>query len=128
MNPANIHSLGKLIRQKRLAAQMTAPELAQSAGVTTSTITRIERAEIARPGADTLRAIGNVLGLPASDLFVTAEWLPREELPTFTPYLRSKYRDMPAQARREIEASVQAIAQSYGYDQFGPAPGQDEQA
>lgn len=127
MQISDIHSLGRLIRERRLAAGLDAQDVARLAGVTTSTVTRIEKAEIARPSADTLRAIGGVLGIPSSDLFIAAEWIPKEELPTFAPYLRSKYRHLPAQARREIEASVERITKKYGYDEHGPRPGEDEQ-
>ena len=53
-------------------------------------------------------------------------WLPKDELPSFTPYLRSKYRDMPLEARKEIEQSFGEIAKKYGYDGSGPLPGEDE--
>ncbi|MGL4338975.1 MAG: helix-turn-helix domain-containing protein [Nocardioides sp.] len=118
--------LGEIIREARIRADLSAAEVARRAGVTKGTITRLELGQIASPRGENLRAIADVLGIPASDLYVTAEWIPEGELPTFTPYLRSKYRHLPAKAQRELEASFGDIAKKYGYDPKGPAPGEDE--
>lgn len=126
MRTTDIQTLATTLAAKRQSAEMSASELARRAGVTASTITRLEAAQIVQPGADTLLAIARVLGISVSDLFISADWLPRGDLPTFTPYLRSKYRDLPAAAQREIEASFAEIAQKYGYDSNGPADGEDE--
>jgi transcriptional regulator with XRE-family HTH domain len=126
MHPSDATKLARTIRRHREAAGLSASELARRAGVTTGTITRLELAEIASPRAENLRAIAEVLGIPASDLFLTADWLPSGELPTFTPYLRSKYANLPPSAQREIERSFRDIARKYGCDPNGPHPGEDE--
>ena len=126
MHTSDAITLARIIQEHRTTLGISATELARRAGVTTGTITRLELGQIASPRAETLRAIAEALGVPASDLFVTADWLPKNELPTFSPYLRSKYKDLPAAAKHELETSFAAIAQKYGYDPAGPAPGQDE--
>jgi transcriptional regulator with XRE-family HTH domain len=126
MHPSEARQLARIIRRHREAAGLSARELARRAGVTPSTVTRLELAQIPSPRGENLRALADVLDIPASDLFLTADWLPREELPTFTPYLRSKYANLPMSAQREIERSFQDIARKYGYDPNGPQPGEDE--
>lgn len=100
--------------------------MARRAGVTTGTVTRLELAQIQSPRGENLKAIAEVLQIPASDLFATADWLPKAELPTFAPYLRSKYRDLPPAAMAELEESFARLTERYGYDNKGPAPGEDE--
>jgi hypothetical protein len=66
-----------------------------------------------------------VLDLPISDLFVTADWLPADELPTLKPYLRAKYHDLDEQAIADIEAYANRQAQRHGGT--GPVDREDEQ-
>src|SRR5215211_1558284 len=104
MNPDEARHLADLLREKRLAAGLTAREVARRAGVDSGTVSRIELGQIASPRPDNLRAIGEVLGIPAADLFAATDWLPRRDLPSFRPYLRSKYRELPPEAVAEIAA------------------------
>ena len=126
MQTSESATLARIIRNHRIALGISAGELARRAGVTTGTITRLELGQISSPRAESLRSIAEALGVPASDLFVTAEWLPKNELPTFSPYLRSKYKDLPSAAKQELERSFAQVAKKYGYDPAGPAPGEDE--
>ncbi|GAB3304807.1 helix-turn-helix domain-containing protein [Epidermidibacterium keratini] len=125
MQQSDLTKLADLISRTRRAAGMTRAELARQTGVAGSTITRIEEAQFC-PRAETLATIGKVLDIPVSDLFAAADWLQDNELPSFAPYLRTKYRDLPADARQEIEDTFAGIAKKYGYDASGPAPGDDE--
>jgi hypothetical protein len=65
-----------------------------------------------------------VLGIPAADLFATTDWLPRKELPTFRPYMRAKYKELPDEAVTEMEAYLSQLANKYGLR--GPVGGEDE--
>lgn len=125
MDQAEMHNLARTITEKREMAGLTYAELARRTGTAQSTIMRIETEQI-QPKVETVVAIARELDIPVSDLFTTADWLPKDELPSFTPYLRSKYRDMPLEARKEIEQSFGEIAKKYGYDGSGPLPGEDE--
>lgn len=124
MNPEHSRHLAALLRDKRTAAGLSASEVARRAGVDTGTVTRIELGQIASPKPDSLRAIGAVLGIPVADLFAATDWLPREELPSLRPYLRTKYRELPPEAVAEIEAVFDRLARDYG--RHGPRPGEDE--
>lgn len=125
MEHTDLTKLADLISRTRKVAGLTRAELARRSGVAGSTITRIEEAKFC-PRAETLAAIGKVLNIPVSDLFTTVDWMPENELPSFAPYLRTKYRHLPADARKEIESTFEGIAKKYGYDPSGPEPGEDE--
>jgi transcriptional regulator with XRE-family HTH domain len=124
MTPQEAEALAKLLRTKRQQLGLSASEVARRAGVTAGTVTRIEAAQIPMPRPDSLRAIGQVLGIPAADLFAITDWLPRKELPTFQPYMRAKYRELPDEAIARMEAYFALLADKYGLQ--GPIEGEDE--
>ena len=70
----------------------------------------------AKPRPDTLKAIAEVLGLDLADIYTAAGYVQSTGLPSFTPYLRSKYADMPPKALQELETSFARIAEKYGYE------------
>jgi len=124
MTPDEATQLANLLRAKRQAAGLSATEVARRAGVNVGTVTRIELGQIPSPRPDSLRAIGDVLGIPAADLFAITDWLPRKELPSFRPYMRAKYRELPPEAVQELEEVFERIARDYGAT--GPTNGEDE--
>jgi transcriptional regulator with XRE-family HTH domain len=122
-NPA---VLGEFIKQARIAKGLGSRELANRVGLAQSNIVRIEQGHIAEPKPSILGRLAEVLDLDMADVYNAAGYPQPEGLPSFTPYLRSKYKDLPPEARAELEQSFSHIAQKYGYDAAGPAPGQDE--
>jgi transcriptional regulator with XRE-family HTH domain len=67
----NNNRLGKIIKQQRLISGLTLRELADSSGVSSSHIGRIERSE-RYPSAHVLRRIASHLGFEESELFSLA--------------------------------------------------------
>lgn len=129
MTPEQSAQLAALLTRKRHESGMTALEVSKRAHVDRGTLWRIEKGMIANPKAENLQAIGEVLGIPASDLFATVGWVPSQQLPTIRPYLRTKYRQLPPAAVQEIEAHFDEVARRHGisFDQRdGPADGEDE--
>ena len=129
MTPEQTKQLTRILKQRREEEGLSNNEVARRAGVDAGTVWRIEQGMIASPKAESLQAIGEVLGIPASDLFATVGWMPEGELPTIRPYLRSKYRDLPPEAVAEIEAEFDAIAKKHGVSfnrGEGPTNGEDE--
>ena len=124
MTPDEAQRLADLLRAKRQELRLTAREVARRANVDVGTVTRIEAGQILSPRPDNLIAIGEVLGIRAADLFATTDWLPSKELPTFRPYMRAKYRELPDEALSEMEAFLAQLADKYGVR--GPAEGEDE--
>lgn len=120
------NSLGDALKQRRLDMQLSIREVARRSNINDANILRIERGDFAQPKPETLRALADVLGLDLSDLFALSGYVQPTTLPTFAPYLRSKYADLPESAACEIEASFAAIAAKHGYDPRGPRFGEDE--
>lgn len=121
--------LSQLLVSKRVAAGLSAAEVARRAGVDKGTISRIENGLIASPKVESLRAIGKVLGILSSDLFAIAPWMTPADLPTIRPYLRTKYRRLPARAVKELETHFANLANKHGISfdpKEGPRDGQDE--
>lgn len=116
--------LATLLRSTREQRRLSVRRVAQLAGVDAATVLRLEQGLIATPKADKLRAIGRVLDLSDADLYAAAGWLAPAELPTLTPYLRTKYRELPEEAVAEIEAVFERLARDYKLD--GPLNGEDE--
>lgn len=116
--------LAQLLRAARERQGLSVRRVAQLAGVDAATVLRLEQGHIATPKADKLRAIGRVLAIADADLYTAAGWLAPAELPTFRPYLRSKYRELPPEAIEEIESVFERIARDYGAQ--GPVNREDE--
>jgi len=126
MDGKRTEALGKLLKERRHELGFSAKEVADRAGIADSNVLRIEQGAIANPRPETLKSLADALRLDLSDLYATAGYVQPEGLPNFAPYLRSKYADLPASAKRELEDSFNRIAAKHGYDANGPAPGQDE--
>jgi transcriptional regulator with XRE-family HTH domain len=110
MTPQEAKRLGRLLRAKREASGLTAREVARRADIDVGTVTRIEQGQILSPRPDSLFAI--------------ADWLPKDQLPTFTPYLRAKYKDFPDEAVAQMETFFARLAKKHGVQ--GPTGGEDE--
>lgn len=117
-------TLGQLVRDRREALGLSLRQLGQRIGTTDTTVMRIESGEIANPRGEVLRALAEALEVPSADLFAAAGYTIPTELPSFRPYLRTKYGELPDQALRELERNFADIAKRYGSTE--PAPGEDE--
>jgi transcriptional regulator with XRE-family HTH domain len=119
MTPEQTVQLINLLSKKRAEAGLSVAEVGSRAGVDGGTVWRIEQGLIASPKAESLQAIGGVLGIPSIDLFAIVGWIPSSELPSIGPYLRAKYGQLPAEALRDIEAYVEAIARRHSVNLDG---------
>src|SRR3954470_6367409 len=119
MTPEQAKKLGDLLRARRQELGLSGRDLATLAGIDNGTIVRIEQGAFTAPRPDKLSRIAEALGLSLADIFALAEYVVPSELPTFAPYLRSKYRDLPPPAIEEIERSFKRIAKRHGYDTGG---------
>jgi transcriptional regulator with XRE-family HTH domain len=114
MTPEQTVQLITLLAKKRAEARLSVNEVARRAAVDPGTVWRIEQGMIPTPKAESLLAIGEVLGIPSSDLFAIVGWMPKKELPTIGPYLRAKYHRLPPEALQEIETHFETVARRYG--------------
>jgi transcriptional regulator with XRE-family HTH domain len=126
MTPQQARALANLLTTAREQLGISSRELARRSGIRNSTVSRLELAEVPAPRPDTLKALADALGIDLADVFATAGYAQPDGLPTLTPYLRSKYGDLPAKAQKELERSFAEIARKYGYSPDGPSHGEDE--
>lgn len=73
-NDVSIPEIGRMIKQRRILMSLTAGELAERSGVSSSHLSRIERGE-RFPSARILRKIAGALDLSENELFVVAGYL-----------------------------------------------------
>jgi len=91
-----------------------------------SVIFRIESGEIAAPNPDKLIHLAQALRLPVADVFVLAGYAVPHQLPSFRPYLRTRYGELPPEALTRLDAYFRRIQQEYGLYEAGPLDGEDE--
>lgn len=125
-NSTNATLLGNHLKKRRTELGLTLKEVGRRSDMTDSNVLRIERGDIPQPRPETLKSLANVLGLELSDLFNLIGYVQPKSLPTFAPYLRSKYSNLPESAAKEMEANFARIAAKHGYDPNGPQHGEDE--
>lgn len=118
--------LGTAIRDAREARGWSGFELARRAGVDRSRVSRIESGEARQPDPRTLTRLADALGVPSADLFALAGYQGTRELPSFRPYLRTKYGELGTDALQKLERYFEQIEHDYGPD-HGPATGEDEE-
>lgn len=118
--------LGERIQRRREEMGMTRAELAQRSHVDKGHVTRIESGERRNPRPEILKRIATALEMPMSDLLI--DYLDADDVPSLTPYLRTRYHDLPKAAERELQESFRRITAKYGYDanEGGPSAGEDE--
>jgi transcriptional regulator with XRE-family HTH domain len=117
---------GEWLRQRRQDVGLSTTQLARIVGTTDGTVTRIEQGFIAAPAPDKLSRIAEALDLSLADVYAMAGYTVSTELPSFQPYLRRKYRDMPAEAIDDLDTAFANIIKKHGYDPSGPQAGEDE--
>jgi len=118
--------LGKQLKEARTRLGLSARQVADRSGMADSNVLRLEQGAIASPRPETLKSLADALDLDLADLYAAAGYVQPTGLPSFSPYLRSKYADLPLSAQRELERTFEKIAAKHGYDPSGPAAGEDE--
>ncbi len=126
MDPEHLQRLGETLKARRLELGLSFGQLAAQTGLYKGTLHRIEAGMFA-PKPEKLASLSEALGLPLSDLYGLVGYTPSSALPTYRPYLRAKYRDLPGPALDDLERYLKRIQRKYGIDPKGPAPGEDEQ-
>jgi transcriptional regulator with XRE-family HTH domain len=103
MTKAQQTELGSYITKTREAKGLTLRALAETAKVGIGSLSEIENGRrLAR--TETLRRIAEALGIDWEDLYALAGYGRPETLPSFMPYLRSKYGDqLSAKDLRHLE-------------------------
>jgi len=118
--------LGQLIKQTRQSKHLSLRRLGSMSGIPHSTIVRIERGEIARPRPDVLTALARTLLIPIADVYAMVHYSAPHDLPSFAPYLRARYSDLPARAIEELSHYFENLASREGVRLDGPPDHEDE--
>ena len=126
VEPEQAKTLGRLLRARREELGLSSRQLAEQAAMDDATIVRIEQGAFAAPRPDKLSRIAEALGLSLADVFALADYAVPDDLPSFQPYLRTKYRDMPAEAFDDLNKAFARIVKKHGYAPDGPRDGEDE--
>ena len=126
VEPEQAAELGQLIRTRREHLGLSVRQLADLAGMNFATISRIEQGHFAAPRPDKLARIARALGLTTAELFGLADYAMPADLPGFRPYLRTKYKGMPAAALDDLDKAFARIIKKHGYQPNGPRAGEDE--
>ena len=127
MKPNQAKELGRHLRDRRNELGLSQRDLEKLTGIDNGTIARIEQGAFVAPAPDKLSRLAEGLKLSLADVFALADYAVPSDLPAFTGYLRTKYRDLPAPAVEELERTFARIAKRHGFNPQGPAPGEDEQ-
>ncbi len=87
-----ILSLGKFIKQVRIAKKLSQGEVARRAGLARSYISRLEEGEYSRPSAITLNRLAKGLNVSNERIFaITGVSVRRGKFPAFDVYCRTKF-------------------------------------
>lgn len=121
-------TLGELLLEARLASGLHIKEVALESGVSAGSLSNLEQGKLRSTSIERLVALADVYGVEPIGFIEAAGFDLGPALPTFKPYLRTKYRQLPDAAQEEIADAFQRIAEKYGIDEHasGPRPGQDE--
>lgn len=118
--------LGHLIQQARHTRKLSLRQLSSMSGIPRNTIYRIEHGATARPRPDVLTAVANVLMIPIEDIYAIVSYPAPHDLPTFAPYLRARYSDLPIEAIEELTRYFEDLAKREGVRLDGPPNHEDE--
>ena len=95
MDEQQAKNLGSVLKERREALGLSLKKLGDKVGLPDVTILRFEHGEYAAPAPDKLARVAEALGLSLADVYALADYAVPSDLPSFTPYLRTKYRDLP---------------------------------
>jgi hypothetical protein len=98
---------------------MSVPAAADAAGVDASFWRKLEHGVYESPSPKMLAPIARVIAAPLADMYALAGYAVPEQLPTLTPYLRSKYQ-LPPKALAELQRYFDYLRQYYGIPEDQP--------
>jgi transcriptional regulator with XRE-family HTH domain len=106
--------LGEFLRRRRRALGLTAFEVARRARIDRAVISRIESGFIRSPDPRKLARLADVLSIPVADLYGLVGYATPSQLPSFYPYLRTRYGELPLDAVRKLDRYFKSVLDEYG--------------
>lgn len=113
-------SLGNYIHERRLAQGLDIETAAVRSQLHPSYWRKLEAGQYHAPKPHHLRIIAEVLRVPVEDLYGLAGYSVPERLPTFRPYLRAKYQQLPPEAVADLERYFDLLRSHYGIPKDQP--------
>lgn len=126
MNKCHTNEFGSWLKKQRLLTGYSTVRLAREVGINDATITRIEHGSITAPDPKKLAGIARVLRLDLADVYARAGYAVADQLPSFEPYLRQRYGDLPPAAMADLDQAFAEVIARHGYVPGGPTSGEDE--
>ena len=105
--------LGDFIRARRLSRGLSLHEAAAASDLHFSYWSKLEAGQYAEPAPKHLLVIARVLEIDFEDLYGLVGYELPERLPSFSPYLRSKYVELPPDAVADLERYFQLLRSYY---------------
>jgi transcriptional regulator with XRE-family HTH domain len=113
-------ALGEVVRARRLSRGMSLADAAAASGLHHSYWSKLENGQYQTPAPQYLQNISDVLDIPIEDLYALTGYQVPKLLPSFKPYLRSKYSDLPPEAIAELERYFEILRNFYGIPRDQP--------
>lgn len=115
----DMQELGRVIREARERQGLSARKLEIRSGLNHSFISKLEAGRYDTVSADSLTALAGALAIPLEDLYSLAGFQFPAALPSFGPYLRTRYgEELPAGALAELSELFDSLRHRYpGSDQ-----------
>jgi transcriptional regulator with XRE-family HTH domain len=120
VNEKQAKALGKLLRDKRKQLGYSTYDVAAAAGVTESTVVRLEQGRFTAPRPNKLARFAEHLGISLADVYTKAGYLVPGDLPTFETYLQAKYPGLPKRAVANLIKHFRTLAAQHGVPLGGP--------
>lgn len=124
--PTDLRRFGQVIREAREENALSIRKAAEAIGIGKTLLSELEQGVASSPSPAVMEAMSETYGLPLIELYEAAGYEIPQGLPSFVPYLRSRYKGLPKEAQQELEKTFKDIAKKYGVDPKGPMPGEDE--
>jgi len=105
--------LGEFIKTRRESRDITKADAVRQTGLDYSYWVKLENGVYLMPSPKALELVAAVIGVEPADLYALAGYRINGELPSFGPYLRSKYH-LPPRAIDQLESYFTFLRAQYG--------------
>lgn len=104
--------VGERLKELRLERGLSLRDVAAKTGVSDSLLSKMETGRTTKPTQESLNRLALFYEIDPEELWTLAEYKIASSLPSFTPYLRSRY-DLPPEAIDEMRNHFDYIQAKY---------------
>jgi transcriptional regulator with XRE-family HTH domain len=120
------NQLGNYLKRLREERKLSIRGLARKAGIDDSGLVRIERGDVRTPQPEKLKRLAIALEMPLADLLAMAGYVVPYDLPSITPYLRTRYGHLSEESLTAIDNYLKRLIDEHDMDPQGPVGFEDE--